>query len=179
MYIEGLNQRGLNQLITGVVGNSVAEITAGHASRIELSVGPDSLMVEDDGRGIPVDLLPYGISRLESVFTELLACDCGCDEPPGHREDDPGVGLAVVNALSAFLKVETTRDGIRYSMAFEKGVCTQPLTTLGTSSRAGTKLCFAPDRSLFDSSSVVNSPWFDRYVTNLQQSGFTVTLNTQ
>ncbi|MBL4634590.1 MAG: DNA topoisomerase IV subunit B, partial [Kofleriaceae bacterium] len=61
MYIEGLDQRGLNHLVTGVVGNSVAEISAGHASRIELSVGLDSLTVEDDGQGIPVDLLPYGI----------------------------------------------------------------------------------------------------------------------
>lgn len=167
MYVGNTGQEGLNRLIAEVVGNAVGEVTEGHASSIRVYVKGDSLRVDDDGRGIPVDLV-LGISPLEVVFTKLHSgCNCGCDEPPGHREGDQGVGVSVVNALSAWLEVETVRDRHLHRIGFAQGRVTHALEDLGVTERKGTRVTFAPDRSIFDSDAVVDTPWLKAHLREL------------
>lgn len=145
----------------------MGEANEGHASLVQVELHDDALAVEDNGRGIPVEGTKLGKSTLELIFTTLHGCNCGCDQPPGHRNGDQGLGVAIVNALSAWLEVETVRDGQLYRMEFKQGRVTLPLEARGPADRLGTRVTFSPDRSIFGPEPVFDTPWLHDHVRGL------------
>lgn len=176
LYVGSDGQEGLNRLLTAAIGNAVGEVSEGHASKVLIELKEHSIVVDDDGRGIPIDEASPGVSVIELVFTTFGGCKCGCGKPPGHREGDNCVPLVVVNALSSRLEVETIRDGVLHSMAFEEGTITRALSSHGTTQERGTRIAFEPDRSIWGDESVIDTPWLREYVAKLVASGFDVTV---
>src|SRR5665213_2975637 len=132
MYIGSTSERGLHHLVYEVVDNSIDEALAGHADRVSVIIHPDnSITVEDNGRGIPVDLHP--IEKIPGVELALTVLHAG-----GKFDKDSykvsgglhGVGVSVVNALSEQLKVWVRRDGQEYYMDFVRGGTTTKLKVL-------------------------------------------------
>jgi topoisomerase-4 subunit B len=153
MYIGGTDEKALHHLFAEVIDNSMDEALAGHASFIEVEMGADGfLTVTDNGRGIPVDPHPKfpKKSALEIIMCTLHAggkFDSKVYETSGGLH---GVGISVVNALSARLEVEVARGQKLYSMAFERGHPKGKLEELGkVSNRRGTKVRFKPDPEIF------------------------------
>ncbi len=151
MYIGDTGQRGLHHLVYEVVDNSIDEALAGYASHIEVTIHPDnSITVEDDGRGIPVDLHEgEGKPAVEVVLTILHAggkFDHNSYKVSGGLH---GVGVSCVNALSDWMDVEVYRGGKAYAIRFERGVTTIKLHELGPTPRRGTKVTFKPDGTIF------------------------------
>ena len=161
MYIGSTGPTGLHHLVWEVVDNSVDEAMAGHCSRIDVSILPDGgIEVRDDGRGIPVGKHPKyeDLTAAEVVLTVLHAG--GKFGGDGYKVSGGlhGVGISVVNALSARVEVEIDRDGKRHAMSFGDGgelkdrlavAGDAPTDTDGTS-RTGTTVRFWPDGSIFD-----------------------------
>ncbi len=140
MYIGTTSASGLHHLVWEIVDNSVDEAMAGYCSKIKVTVHPDnSISVEDNGRGIPVDLHPQKkIPTLEVVLTILHAggkFDNNAYKVSGGLH---GVGVSVVNALSKKLVAQVKRDGKIYEMVFERGKTVQKMKEIGTSKSNGT-----------------------------------------
>ncbi len=151
MYVGSTGSRGLHHLVFEVVDNSVDEALAGFCRRIDVVIHKDnSVTVSDDGRGIPVDIVPkVGKPAVEVVMTMLHAG--GKFGGGGYKISGGlhGVGVSVVNALSEWLEVEVRRDGRRYTQRFERGQKASPLRTAGKSDRTGTTITFKPDSKIF------------------------------
>ncbi|MGQ0639955.1 MAG: DNA topoisomerase (ATP-hydrolyzing) subunit B [Gemmatimonadaceae bacterium] len=153
MYIGSTAARGLHHLVYEVVDNSIDEALAGFCDRIAVTIHADnSITVEDNGRGIPVDLHPTEkIPGVELAMTVLHAG--GKFDKDSYKVSGGlhGVGVSVVNALSEVLKVWIKRDGKEYYMDFARGLTTKKLTTLGKASakESGTKVWFKPDPTIF------------------------------
>ncbi len=153
MYIGSTAARGLHHLVYEVVDNSIDEALAGFCDRISVAMHADnSITVEDNGRGIPVDLHPTEkIPGVELAMTVLHAG--GKFDKDSYKVSGGlhGVGVSVVNALSEILKVWVKRDGKEYYMEFARGLTTTKLTALGkTAAReSGTKVWFKPDTTIF------------------------------
>ncbi|MFM2480382.1 DNA topoisomerase IV subunit B [Celerinatantimonas sp. YJH-8] len=144
-----------NHLAQEVIDNSVDEALAGYARNIVVTLYADqSLSVEDDGRGMPVDIHPeQKVSGVELIFTRLHAGGKFSNKNYQFSGGLHGVGISVVNALSRRVEVEVKRDGQRYQMAFEQGDKTQELTVVGSVGKrnTGTTVRFWPEVSYFDS----------------------------
>ena len=154
MYIGSVSVRGLHHLVYEIVDNSVDEALAGYCTHIKVQIEPGNVIcVEDDGRGIPVDIHPKTkISAAETVYTKLNAGgkfggDSGYKVSGGLH----GVGASVVNALSTWTEVTIQRDGGIYEMKFQKGKTVEPLTRIGDSKKTGTKVRFLADETIFES----------------------------
>ena len=151
MYIGSTDARGLHHLVYEVVDNSIDEAMGGFCSRIDVSVNTDgSCTVADDGRGIPTGTIEkYGKPAVEVVMTTLHAG--GKFDHKSYKVSGGlhGVGLSVVNSLSAWLEVRVRREGKEWMMRFERGVVAHPLKEIGESSTTGTTQTFMPDPEIF------------------------------
>ena len=151
MYIGDTNERGLHHCVFEIVDNSIDEALAGHCSRITVSIHNDgSCSIEDDGRGIPVDIHPkYNIPALELVMTNLHAggkFGKGAYQVSGGLH---GVGAKCVNAVSEWFEVEVCREGKVHKMEFSRGITTQKMKIIGETRRTGTRIAFSPDPEIF------------------------------
>ncbi len=153
MYIGSVSIRGLHHLVYEIVDNCVDEALAGYCTEINVKIEPGNVIsVEDNGRGIPVDIHPKTkISAAETVYTKLHAGgkfggDSGYKVSGGLH----GVGASVVNALSTWTEVTIQRDGGLYQMKFERGKTAEPLTKIGDSKKTGTKVRFLADDTIFE-----------------------------
>jgi topoisomerase IV subunit B len=153
MYIGGTDARALHHLAAEVIDNAMDEAVAGHASRIEVTLGlGNRLTVSDNGRGIPVDPHPKypGKSALEVILTTLHSG--GKFEGKAYSTSGGlhGVGVSVVNALSIDTLVEVARDKKLFRQSFSKGVATSRLEDVGAApNRRGTTVAFTPDLEIF------------------------------
>jgi DNA gyrase subunit B len=151
MYIGDTSKRGLHHLVYEVVDNSIDEALAGHCKNIEVVLKKGgSVMVRDDGRGIPVGVhAKTGKSALELVTTVLHAG--GKFEKKAYQVSGGlhGVGLSVVNALSEWMEVEVHREGEKHLQKYEKGKATTPVEVLGKTEYRGTIVRFKPDMGIF------------------------------
>ena len=155
MYIGSTDQRGIHQLIYEAVDNSVDEYMAGHCTSVQVDIDSDGVVVvEDNGRGIPVDVhKKTKVSGLETVMTTLHAggkFDSDAYQVSGGLH---GVGISVVNALSSFLNVDVYRDAKHYEQKFSRGKTTSDLSDEDISKEdkktTGTKVSFKPDSEIF------------------------------
>ena len=153
MYIGSVSARGLHHLVYEIVDNSVDEALAGYCKNIHIVIEKGNIIsVEDDGRGIPVEIHPKTkISTAETVYTVLHAGgkfggDSGYKVSGGLH----GVGSSVVNALSEWTEVTIQRDGGIYQMTFERGKTVNPLKQIGKSNKTGTKVRFLADDTIFE-----------------------------
>ena len=153
MYIGSVSVRGLHHLVYEIVDNSVDEALAGYCTKINVVIEKGNIIrVEDNGRGIPVDIHPKTkISAAETVYTVLHAGgkfggDSGYKVSGGLH----GVGSSVVNALSEWTEVTIKRDGGIYKMKFNRGKTVEPLTKIGDSNETGTTVRFFADGTIFE-----------------------------
>ena len=150
MYIGDTSDRGYHHLLYEIVDNSVDEYMAGFCSWIKVLIHEDeSVVVEDNGRGIPVDEHKQGKSALEVVMTVLHAGGKFDKDSYAVSGGLHGVGASVVNALSSSCSVEVSRGGHSYRQSYRQGVPTNTIEKLGVSQKTGTKLTFKPDREIF------------------------------
>ena len=152
MYIGSTGPRGLHHLVYEIVDNSVDESLAGYCKNITVTINKDnSITVEDDGRGMPVDKHPkLGIPAVEVIHTVLHAG--GKFGGGGYKVSGGlhGVGASVVNALSTKMEVEVKRNGNIYRQEYAKGKTITPLEVIGTAKKTGSKTTFWPDPEIFD-----------------------------
>jgi DNA gyrase subunit B len=151
MYIGDTNERGLHHCVFEIVDNCIDEALAGFAHAVHVTVHLDgSCSVEDDGRGIPVDIHPqYKIPALELVLTNLHAggkFGKGAYQVSGGLH---GVGAKCVNAVSEWFVAEVLRNGKVYQMRFAQGKTTQKMAIIGDTKKTGTKITFKPDPEIF------------------------------
>ena len=152
MYIGSTDERGLHHLVWEVVDNSIDEAMAGHASKIEVTIKADGMViVRDDGRGVPVGKHSTGKDALEVVHTVLHAG--GKFGGGGYKVSGGlhGVGVSVVNALSSWLRVESARDGHIWAQEYERGKPTTPVRKISPQGdRRGTTTSFRADAEMFE-----------------------------
>lgn len=170
MYIGTTSASGLHHLVWEIVDNSVDEAMAGYCTSINVIVHPDnSISVEDNGRGIPVEMHPQKkIPTLEVVLTILHAggkFDNAAYKVSGGLH---GVGVSVVNALSKRLIARVSRDGGIFEMEFKRGKVTKKMTRVGDSSHTGTTITFWPDDTIFETTTYN----FDTLHDRLQETAF-------
>src|SRR5438128_4140614 len=152
MYIGGVDPTGYHHLLWEIVDNSVDEVINGYASKVEVTLHKDgrTMTVSDDGRGIPVDMMPkFKKPAIEVILTTLHS---GGKFEQGnyiHSGGLHGVGSSVVNALSSSLIARVKRDGKHFVQTFAKGLATSRLKTEGSARGTGTTITFTPDAEIF------------------------------
>lgn len=152
MYIGSTDARGLHHLAYEVVDNSIDEVMAGFAAKINVTVNSDgSVTVSDDGRGIPIGIVPgEGKSALEICLTDLHAggkFDQNAYKVSGGLH---GVGVSVVNALSEWLVATVKREGKVHRQSYRFGNADGPVEIIGDTNETGTTITFLPDRTMFE-----------------------------
>lgn len=171
MYIGSTSSRGLHHLVWEIVDNSIDEALAGHCDTITMTVEPgNSIVVEDNGRGIPVDVQKKtGRPAVEVIFTVLHAG--GKFGGGGYKVSGGlhGVGASVVNALSTKLEVFVRRNGNVYYQSFKRGVPQGELEIVGTTDTTGTTVRFFPDGDIFEETLEYD---FDLLATRLRELAF-------
>jgi DNA gyrase subunit B len=171
MYIGSTGPRGLHHLVWEILDNSIDEALAGYCDTIIINILPGNIIqVIDNGRGIPVDIIPKtGESAVEAVFTILHAggkFDGSSYKVSGGLH---GVGASVVNALSANLEVIVKKDGVVYKQSYQKGKKMHKLEKVGTTEEHGTTVTFQPDAEIFKETTVYD---YETLRQHLQQSAF-------
>jgi len=150
MYIGSTDTKGLHHLVTEIIDNSIDESLAGWAKNVWVTLRKDgAVRIEDDGRGIPVDKHPSGLSALEVAMTKLHAgakFDTKTYKVSGGLH---GVGASVVNALSEWLEVEVHRHGKAFRQKYERGKPLTPVEEIGKTDNTGTITTFLPDKKIF------------------------------
>ncbi len=152
MYIGDTYKRGLHHLVYEIVDNSIDEALAGHCKNIFVKLFKDgSVMIKDDGRGIPVDKHISGKSALEVVSSSLHAG--GKFEKKAYAVSGGlhGVGMSVVNALSEWMRIEVHRDGKIHTIVYSRGKVKEPVALAGDAADRGTIIYFKPDGTIFPS----------------------------
>ena len=182
MYIGSTGPRGLHHLVYEIVYNSIDEALAGYCHHIQVIIRPDnSISVEDDGRGMPVDEHPkMHIPAVEVIHTVLHAG--GKFGGGGYKVSGGlhGVGASVVNALSTKMIVEVERNGKLYHIEFERGKTTSPLTVVGESDHNGSRSVFWPDPEIFDETEYNYETLYNRLrETAFLTKGVRITLEDQ
>ena len=152
MYIGSTAEAGFHHLVYEIVDNAIDEVMGGHATRVTVTMYKDgSVSVEDDGRGIPVDIMQEeGVSALEVIFSTLHAggkFGGGAYKVSGGLH---GVGSSVVNALSRRFEAEVYRDGQIHFVSFEFGILATSMEIRGKTRKRGTFVRFWPDASIFE-----------------------------
>ncbi len=170
MYIGSTDERGLHHLVYEVVDNSIDEALAGYCTKIQVNLNKDgSVTVIDDGRGIPVAIhRKYKKSGLELVMTTLHAggkFDSQAYKVSGGLH---GVGVSVVNALSAWLEAIVRRDGNQYYQKYDHGFATESVKEIGKSENNGTTVNFLPDPEIFETTDIK----YDTVATRLKELAF-------
>ena len=153
MYIGSTGLRGLHHLIYEVVDNSVDEALAGEADCVEIVIHPDnSVLVTDNGRGIPVDTMAKEKRPAAEVVLTVLHAGGKFGEGGGYKVSGGlhGVGVSVVNALAEWLHLTIWRDGHEWTQSYERGTPTTELTKGEKSDRRGTSISFLPDLEIFE-----------------------------
>ena len=174
MYIGDPDERGLHHMVFEVLDNSIDEHLAGFCSKIDVTIHVDgSVSVRDNGRGIPVDIHPkWKMPAVELVLTNLHAGGKFGQGAYKYSGGLHGVGAKCVNALSDWFKVEVTREGKVYHMAFERGKTTQKLAIIGevkNKKNTGTLVTFLPDPTIF---TITTEFKFERLATRLRELAF-------
>jgi DNA gyrase subunit B len=174
MYIGDPDERGLHHMVFEVLDNSIDEHLAGFCSKIEVTIHVDgSVSVRDNGRGIPVDIHPkWKMPAVELVLTNLHAGGKFGQGAYKYSGGLHGVGAKCVNALSDWFKVEVTREGKVFHMAFERGKTTQKLSVIGeikNKKNTGTLITFLPDATIF---TITTEFKFERLATRLRELAF-------
>ncbi|MBQ7250623.1 MAG: DNA topoisomerase (ATP-hydrolyzing) subunit B [Bacilli bacterium] len=173
MYIATTASAGLHHLVWEIVDNSIDEALAGYCKSITVTINKgESITVQDDGRGVPVDIVAKtGLSGVETVYTILHAGgkfggDGGYKVSGGLH----GVGASVVNALSTWMDVTVCRDGGKYFLRFENGGhAVGHLTRIGDSNERGTTVTFQPDPTIFTETTIYN---YETIKNHLRQMAF-------
>jgi len=174
MYIGDPDERGLHHMVFEVLDNSIDEHLAGFCDKIDVEVHVDgSVSVRDNGRGIPVDIHPkWKMPAVELVLTNLHAGGKFGQGAYKYSGGLHGVGAKCTNALSEWFKVEVSRDGKVYHMAFAKGKTTQKLEVIGEvkgKKTTGTLITFLPDPTIF---TITTEFKFERLATRLRELAF-------
>ncbi len=171
MYIGSTSSSGLHHLVYEIVDNAIDEALAGFCTEISVDIGPDNVItVQDNGRGIPVDIQQQtGKPALEVVFTILHAG--GKFGGGGYKVSGGlhGVGASVVNALSDWLTVQVHKDGNIYEMKFSRGQVVQPMTITGKTEHSGTQVRFHPDPEMFTETTDYD---YDTLHTRMREEAF-------
>ena len=171
MYIGDTAERGYHHLIYEIVDNSIDESMAGHCSHVKVIIHEDeSVTVEDNGRGIPVDQHKQGKSALEVVMTILHAGGKFNKDSYKVSGGLHGVGASVVNALSSFCSVEVRREGSVWRQEYEKGLPLGPVNRISETDKTGTKTVFKPDREIFTNDKILFS--FDTLARRFRELAF-------
>ncbi len=178
MYVGGSGPEGLHHLVYECVDNAIDEVMAGYATEVKVTIGVDgSCMVQDDGRGMPVDPMKHenpainGRPAVEVILTEVHAggkFDGNAYKVSGGLH---GVGIKCVNALSEWTEVEVDKNEKTYKIAFARGELTEPLHVVGTrqsGARNGTRISFKPDHEIFADTHLQ----FDRLEHRLRELSF-------
>lgn len=170
MYIGSSGPAGVHQLVVELVQNAIDEALVGACDTIRVRLDAEEIVVEDNGRGIPIDPLPDGRSAIEVVLTELHA---GGKFRPGAYEATGGlhgVGLSCVNALSASLQADVfLGEAGHWQIGCARGQIVAPLQKVGPADRTGTRIRFQPDPQIFAEGIAADPEFFVRY---LQEQAF-------
>ncbi|MBU0648767.1 type IIA DNA topoisomerase subunit B, partial [Patescibacteria group bacterium] len=170
MYIGSTGIEGLHHLVWEVVDNAIDEAMAGFCNQVTLTLLPDNkVTVEDNGRGIPVDIhKQFKVSALELVLTKLHAG--GKFGEGGYKVSGGlhGVGVSVVNALSVWLRAEVKRDGKLWAQEYKRGKSLKKVKAVGKAAGTGTKITFQPDPQIFK---IIDFNW-DHILDHLRQQAY-------